>query len=99
MSDHSPASQKLDHDAWLQKLLTHRLTTAEILYHMPDHPRLLQSYVWQDYDLAPKFPALQKFLDFWKAELDGRLHSVRVVSARLVSAAEIRAAAESYSLH
>lgn len=99
MSDHSPASQKLDHDAWLQKLLTHRLTTAEILYHMPDHPRLLQSYVWQDYDLAPKFPALQKFLDFWEAKLDGRLHSVRVVSARLVTAAEIRAAAESYSLH
>lgn len=99
MSDHSPESQKLDPDAWLQKLLTHRLTTAEILYHMPDHPRLLQSYLWQDYDLAPKFPALQKFLDFWEAKLDGKLHSVRVVSARLVSAAEIRAAAESYSLH
>lgn len=99
MSDHSPDDKTFDHAAWLQKLLTHRLTTAEILYHMPDHPSLLQSYVWQDYDLAPKFPVLQTFLDFWEDRLDGRLHSVRVVSARLVSPVEIRAAAESYSLH
>ena len=34
----------------------YRLTTAEILYHMPDHPAVLQSYVWQSLDLAPKFP-------------------------------------------
>jgi uncharacterized protein Usg len=99
MSDHSPDAKKPDHAAWLQKLLTHRLITAEILYHMPDHPVLLQTYVWQDYDLAPKFPVLQKFLDFWEAKLDGKLHSVRVVSARLVSPAEIRAAVESYGLH
>ncbi len=81
------------------QLHDYRLVTAEILYHMPDHPGLLQTYVWQDYDLAPKFPVLQKFLDFWEAKLDGKLHSVRVVSARLVSPVEIRAAAESYSLH
>lgn len=84
---------------WLEKLLTYHLTTAEILYHMPDHPRLLQSYVWQDYDLAPKFPGLRKFLDFWEASLDGKLHSVRVVSARIVSAQDYRAAAASYDLH
>lgn len=99
MSDHSPETRKTDATAWLQKLLTHRLTTAEILYHMPDHPALLQTYVWQDYDLAPKFPALHKFLDFWEAQLDGKLHSVRVVSTRLVTPAEIRAAAGSYALH
>lgn len=99
MSDHSLDDKKIDHDAWLQKLLSHRLTTAEILYHMPDHPALLQTYVWQDYDLAPRFPALHKFLDFWETKLDGKLHSVRVVSSRLVSPAEIRAAAESYALH
>lgn len=83
----------------LDKLLYYRLTTAEILYHMPDHPRLLQSYIWQDYDLAPKFPALARFLDFWQRQLDGKLHSVRVTSARLISAAEYRAAKASYHLH
>ena len=24
------------------------LTTAQILYRLPDHPSLLQTYVWQD---------------------------------------------------
>lgn len=94
----APAAGDAD-QAQLERLLYYRLTTAEILYHMPDHPRLLQSYIWQEYDLAPKFPALAKFLDFWERQLDGKLHSVRVTSARLVSAAEYRAAKASYHLH
>lgn len=66
------------------QLKNYRLTTAEILYHLPDHPRLLQSYVWQELDLAPKFPSLKKFLEFWERELDGKLHSVRVAHAELI---------------
>jgi uncharacterized protein Usg len=69
-------------------LKDYRLTTAEILYHLPDHPRLLQSYVWQEYDMAPKFPVLTKFLDFWKRELEGKLHSVRIMSVGIVSDAQ-----------
>ena len=67
-----------------------RLTTAEILYHMPDHPTLLQSYVWQELDLTPDFPALKRFLDFWGQTLDGKLHSVKVCSAELIKPAELR---------
>ncbi len=58
-----------------------RLTTAEILYHMPDHPALLQSFVWQQMDQAPRYPRLNKFLEFWRANLDGALHSVTVAEA------------------
>jgi len=64
------------------------LTTANILYHMPDHPHLLQTYVWQQYDLAPKFPALFGFLDFWKTKLDGPLHSVTYTHKKLISPME-----------
>ena len=67
------------------------LTTANILYRRPDHPWLLQSYVWQDYDLCPVFPALNKFLNFWLETLEGPLHSVTVAHARLIKPAEIRA--------
>ncbi len=83
------------------ELLTkdYRLTTAEILYHLPDFPSLLQTYLWQDYDLAPKYPHLQKFLDFWESELDGRLHSVKVSSQTLIKPPRIRSAAWSQSLH
>lgn len=66
-------------------LKDYRLTTAEILYHLPDHPSLLQSYIWQELDLAPKFPGLRKFLDFWERELDGKLHSVKVANCGLIS--------------
>jgi uncharacterized protein Usg len=66
------------------------LTTAQILYHMPDHPHLIQTFIWQHYDLAPKFPALYKFLDFWQEKLDGPLHSVTYTHRRLVSPSEWR---------
>lgn len=77
----------------------YRLTTAEILYHLPDHPALLQSFIWQDLDLAPEFPVLRRFLDFWSRSLDGRLHSVTVASAGLISPAEFRFASAELRLH
>jgi uncharacterized protein Usg len=67
------------------------LTTADIHYHMPDHPKLLQQFVWQDYDIAPDFPTLKKFLDFWQREIQGALHSVRVAHDHLVKPSEWKA--------
>ncbi len=75
------------------------LTTAEILYRMPDHPSLIQTFVWQTYDLAPKFPELTRFLDFWRTSLDGPLHSVRYVHRRLISAGEWRNVTGELILH
>lgn len=66
------------------------LTTAEILYRLPDHPSLLQTYVWQDYDLHPLFPRLKSFLDFWSLNLEGRLHKVLVAHSRLIRPSELR---------
>ncbi|MBM3632295.1 MAG: Usg family protein [Alphaproteobacteria bacterium] len=67
-----------------------RLTTAEIIYHMPDHPDVLQSFIWQDYDLPPQFPKLHHFLTFWSQNLDGKLHSVYVMSAPHLATPEVR---------
>ena len=75
------------------------LTTARILYRRPDHQWLLQSYVWQDYDLWPEFPLLHKFLAFWHGSLDGPLHSVMVAHARLIRPAEIRTVDGELRLH
>ncbi len=72
------------------QLAGYRLTTAEITYRRPDHPSLLQDYIWQDLDLAPQFPTLRRFLDFWRANLDGPLHTVRIASIDLVKPAEFR---------
>ncbi len=82
-----------------RQLQGYRLTTAEILYHMPDHPSVLQSFIWQQLDIAPRFPVLHKFLAFWEREIDGRLHSVRIASVGLISAAEWRHARQLTHLH
>ena len=66
------------------------LTTAEILYRLPDYPRLLQSYIWQDYDVAPEFPKLVDFLDYWAANLDGPLYQVRVAHRQLIAPQEFK---------
>jgi uncharacterized protein Usg len=66
------------------------LTTAEIFYRLPDYPALLQSFVWQDYDIAPRFPKLLDFLAFWSSNLDGKLHNVRVAHHRLIQPTEFR---------
>jgi len=66
------------------------LTTAHIFYHRPDYRWLLQTYVWQEYDLYPAFPLLHGFLDFWKRDLDGPLHSVQVAHSRLIGPTNIR---------
>lgn len=73
-----------------QIIKDYRLTTAEILYHMPDHPKFLQTYIWQDYDMAPEFPVLYKFLNFWTREIDGKLHSVYVASQKLITPGDMR---------
>jgi uncharacterized protein Usg len=77
----------------------YRLTTAEILYHLPDHPALLQSFIWQNYDIAPRYPELRKFLDFWTHQIEGKLHSVILASRGIISAAEIGHAGMEFRLH
>jgi uncharacterized protein Usg len=81
------------------RLRGYRLTTAEILYHMPDHPGVLQSFIWQDLDLIPGFPVLNRFLRFWTTSIEGRLHSVRVAARGVISDAELKMAGGEFTLN
>ena len=67
------------------------LTTAQIIYHLPDHRDVLQEFLWQHYDLFPAFPELGKFLAFWEEKIEGPLHSVTVAHARLIHPIELSA--------
>ncbi|SON56103.1 Usg protein, probable subunit of phosphoribosylanthranilate isomerase [Hartmannibacter diazotrophicus] len=84
---------------FLRQIDGYGLTTAKILYRLPDFPAILQSYVWQHYDLAPEFPELRRFLDFWQEKLEGPLHSVQVGHKRLIGPNEWRAFDADYMLH
>lgn len=81
------------------QLRNYRLTTAEILYHMPDHPGLLQSFLWQEYDLAPHFPELRRFLDFWSREIEGRLHSIELGHQKIITPGELGVCDHQLDLH
>lgn len=61
-----------------QRLRGAVLVTAEVLYYFPDHPKLLQTFMWQTLDVAPRFPRVSQFLDFWRREIEAVIHSVRV---------------------
>lgn len=81
------------------ELSGYSLTTAEILYRLPDYPAVLQSYVWQDYDLHPNFPRLHKFLAYWRDNLEGSLFHIRVANARLLTPREVRCVREGLFLN
>ncbi|MGF1501057.1 MAG: usg protein [Paracoccaceae bacterium] len=88
-----------DRTEFERQLEGYALATAEILYRMPDAQHVLQTYVWQDYDIAPRFPKLRGFLDFWERELDGPIHSVRLAHAQLLGPREMRYAAGEFLIH
>ena len=75
------------------------ITTAEVLYHMPDHPHVLQTFVWQKIDHAPDFPELARFLDFWRREIEGPLHSVRFAHRKLIAPGDWRRVVGEFRLH
>lgn len=77
--------------AFLAQLRGYGLLTAEIHYFMPDHPSLLQQFVWQQYDVAPQFPELHRFLDHWRREVEAALHSIRIAHQHLIGPTEWRA--------
>ncbi len=81
------------------QLAGYSLTTAEILYRLPDHPSLLQSFIWQEYDVHPRFPRLCDFLQFWSHNLEGQLYRVTVAHRKLITPAEIRLVAGDYRLN
>jgi uncharacterized protein Usg len=66
------------------------LTTAEFVYHMPDYVHVLNTFIWQDYDIAPDHPRLFKFIEFWQAEIEGPLHSVKFTHRKMISPGEWR---------
>lgn len=87
------------HSDFQRMLAGYGLTTANICYRLPDHPGILQNYIWQNYDLQPEFPELRKFLDFWARKLDGALHSVTVAHNGLIRPAEMRLVGDEFRLN
>ncbi|MCW2317388.1 Usg protein (tryptophan operon, function unknown) [Rhodoblastus acidophilus] len=84
---------------FVKQLQGYGMTTANILYRMPDHPAIIQEFVWQNYDLQPEFPELRKFLQFWTEKIEGAIHQVIVGHSGLIKPAELRLVGAEFRLH
>ena len=82
-----------------RQLSGYRLTIAEIIYRLPDHLDMLQTYIWQALDLAPKFPELHKLLGFWEREIYGPLYQVKVANVEILRPSCARHVDHSLVLH
>lgn len=89
---------RVDED-FRQRMAGYGLLTAEIHYWMPDHPSILQQFVWQKMDIAPHFPELARFLEHWRREIEATLHSIRVAHSAMLRPAEIRQIDQEFRLH
>lgn len=87
------------HDDLTRQLDGYRLATAEIVYHMPDHPGLLQTFIWQHLDIAPHYPELRRFLDFWAKNIEGKIHSVTVGRTTIITPPRYMHCAGLFNLH
>lgn len=77
----------------------YRLILARIFYRLPDHPLILNEYIWQDYDVAPQFPKLNGFIQFWREKIDGQLHSVQFNDKLLTAPHEWRTVTGQFLIH
>jgi len=82
-----------------RQLRGERLTTAEVLYYLPDHPAFLQRFLWQTLDVAPDYPRIHRFLSFWRAEIEAVIHSVSVSAVGLVAPARLEVSREIGLIH
>ncbi len=75
-----------------RKLEGYGLLMAEITYCLPDSPSIIspRTFMHQMYDIAPRFPVLHNFIEFWMNEMEGRLKLVRYDHQPLIGASEYR---------
>jgi len=55
-----------------------RRATIHIEYWRPDHPNLLQIFVWQTHDIFPTFPRMKRLLVHWRDEVPARINTVEI---------------------
>jgi uncharacterized protein Usg len=54
------------------------LVTLDVYYWMPDYDNILQRFVWQTFDVKPKYPRMHRFLDYWHNNIDAIVNEIRI---------------------
>jgi uncharacterized protein Usg len=80
---------KFDSD-FSQMLNGYVTVSVNVIYHMPDHKSLLNEFIWTTLDLKPKYPRVKRFLDFWEAEIEGKINKVIICDGKPFEISEWR---------
>ena len=54
------------------------LVTLNVYYWMPDYDNILQQFIWQTMDVKPKYPRINKFLDFWHNNIEAIVSEIQI---------------------
>ena len=54
------------------------LVTLNVYYWMPDYENLIQQFMWQTMDVKPKYPRVQKFLNYWHNNIDAIVSEIQI---------------------
>ena len=78
-------------DSDFSRMLNGYVTVSvNVIYYLPDHQNLLNEFMWQTLDLKPKYPRVKRFLDFWEAEIEGKIKQVIICDGRPFELSEWR---------
>ena len=57
------------------------LITLNVYYWLPDYENLIQQFMWQTMDVKPKYPRVNKFLNYWHNNIDAIINEVQITES------------------
>jgi uncharacterized protein Usg len=57
------------------------LVTINVVYYLPDYTSLINEFIFQTLDKKPKYPRIERFLEYWRQEVDAVIKDVNISDA------------------
>lgn len=61
------------------------LVSLRVYYYMPDYRDLIQEFMWQTMDIKPKYPRVNKFLNYWKENIEAVIADIEMAETEKIS--------------
>jgi len=49
-----------------------------VFYYMPDYRNLVQEFSWQTLDVPPTYPRINKFLEYWRYNIEAVIADIEM---------------------
>lgn len=61
------------------------LVSLRVYYYMPDYRDIIQEFMWQTMDIKPKYPRVNKFLNYWKENIEAVIADIEMIETEKMS--------------